>query len=70
MIVVDTNIIAYLLLGGEKTHQAREVFQKDSAWAAPILEMRGRCGNEGTLVQTQLRDIDADYPRPPNWHTD
>jgi predicted nucleic acid-binding protein len=37
VIVVDTNVIAYLLLGGEKTHQARAVFQKDSAWVAPIL---------------------------------
>lgn len=37
MIVVDTNVIAYLLLGGEKTPQARAVFQKDSSWVAPIL---------------------------------
>jgi len=37
VIVVDTNVIAYLLLGGEKTPQARAVFQKDSSWVAPIL---------------------------------
>ena len=24
----------------------------------------------GTLVQTQLIDIDPNYLRPPNWHTD
>ena len=37
MIVVDTNLIAYLLLGGEKTPRARSIFQRDSKWAAPLL---------------------------------
>lgn len=37
MIVVDTNVIAYLLLGGEKTPQARAALCKDPVWAAPIL---------------------------------
>ena len=37
MIVVDTNVIAYLLLGGEKTSGARSVFKRDSKWAAPLL---------------------------------
>jgi len=37
MIIVDTNVIAYLFLGGEKTPQARAVFRKDPRWAAPIL---------------------------------
>ncbi|MCZ7662512.1 MAG: type II toxin-antitoxin system VapC family toxin [Thermoleophilia bacterium] len=37
MIVVDTNVIAYLFLGGQKTPQARQTFQKDPHWAAPIL---------------------------------
>ncbi len=37
MIVVDTNVIAYLFLGGEKTLQARQTLQKDPQWAAPIL---------------------------------
>jgi predicted nucleic acid-binding protein len=37
MIVVDTNVVAYLLLGGEKTPGARVAFRKDPAWAAPIL---------------------------------
>lgn len=37
MIVVDTNVIAYLLLGGEKTPQARAALLKDPVWAAPIL---------------------------------
>ena len=37
MIVVDTNVIAYLLLGGEHTPRSRRVFQKDPAWVAPLL---------------------------------
>jgi len=37
VIVVDTNVIAYLLLGGEKTPRARSVFVRDSKWAAPLL---------------------------------
>jgi len=37
MIVVDTNVVAYLLLGGEKTPVARLVFRKDPVWAAPIV---------------------------------
>ncbi|HNR30925.1 MAG TPA: type II toxin-antitoxin system VapC family toxin [Candidatus Hydrogenedentes bacterium] len=37
MIVVDTNVLAYLLLGGEKTPQERAAFVKDPEWAAPRL---------------------------------
>jgi len=37
LIVVDTNVVAYLLLGGQKTPGARLAFRKDPVWAAPIL---------------------------------
>ncbi len=37
MIVVDSHILAYLLLGGDHTSQARRAFQKDPAWVAPLL---------------------------------
>ena len=37
MIVVDTNVVAYLLLGVEKTLLARSAFQKEPVWAAPVL---------------------------------
>jgi predicted nucleic acid-binding protein len=37
MIAVDTNIVAYLILGGAKTDQARLAFRKDPLWAAPLL---------------------------------
>jgi predicted nucleic acid-binding protein len=37
MIVVDTNQIAYLLIGGDLTNAVRRVFIQDSAWSAPLL---------------------------------
>ena len=37
MIVVDTNVIAYLYLPGEHTATAETLLERDSEWAAPIL---------------------------------
>lgn len=37
MIVVDTNVIAYLYLPSSHTVPAEELFMRDSQWAAPIL---------------------------------
>jgi predicted nucleic acid-binding protein len=37
MIVVDTNIIAYLYLSGEYTDQVDQLYRYDANWAAPIL---------------------------------
>ncbi len=37
MIVVDTNIVAYLLLPSEYSPQADALFKRDPEWAAPIL---------------------------------
>ena len=37
MIVVDTNLIAYLLLGGEHVEVARAVYLRDHEWSAPVL---------------------------------
>lgn len=37
MIVVDTNAVVHLLLGGERTDAVRRAFGRDPEWAAPIL---------------------------------
>lgn len=37
MIVVDTNVIAYALIEGDKTALARQVAQKDPEWRVPPL---------------------------------
>jgi predicted nucleic acid-binding protein len=37
MIVVDTNILAYLYLPGEKTKQSEKALTKDPEWVAPVL---------------------------------
>ena len=37
MIVVDTNIIAYLFISGEYSKHAENVLFKDPQWAAPLL---------------------------------
>ncbi len=51
MIVVDTNQIAYLLIGGDLTDAVRRVFVRDSAWSAPL------------LWRSEFRSILAQYMR-------
>ncbi len=51
MIVVDTNVIAYLYLPTEFTQKAEELLIQDSEWAAP------------TLWRSELRSVLALYLR-------
>ncbi len=37
MIVVDTNVLAYLYLPGDRTAQAEALYERDDAWAVPVL---------------------------------
>jgi predicted nucleic acid-binding protein len=37
VIVVDTNVIAYLLMPGDQTPEARRALERDAAWVAPLL---------------------------------
>lgn len=54
MIVVDTNIVAYLYLPGEFTAAAETLLEQDAAWAAPI------------LWRSEFRNILAGYMRRGN----
>jgi predicted nucleic acid-binding protein len=37
VIVVDTNVIAYLLMPGDQTPAARRALKRDAGWVAPLL---------------------------------
>jgi predicted nucleic acid-binding protein len=37
MIVVDTNIISYLIVAGERTSEAHKALEKDPIWVVPYL---------------------------------
>ena len=51
MIVVDTNVVAYLFLEGEFTAPAEALLQRDAEWVAPV------------LWRSELRSILAGYLR-------
>jgi predicted nucleic acid-binding protein len=51
MIVVDSNIVAYLYLPGDHTAKAESLLQRDSDWAAPL------------LWRSEFRNILAGYMR-------
>jgi len=51
MIVVDSNVLAYLYLPGERTADAEALLEKDSEWAAPV------------LWRSEFRNILAGYTR-------
>ena len=51
MIVVDTNVVAYLYLPTEYTAQAEALFERDPEWVAPL------------LWRSEFRNILAGYMR-------
>ncbi len=51
MIVVDTNVVAYLYLPGELTVHAEALLERDSDWTAPV------------LWRSEFRNILAGYMR-------
>ena len=58
MIVVDVNVIAYLLIPGKFTASAEQLLQSDPAWAVPRL-WRSELRN---ILATYIRSKDLDLP--------
>lgn len=56
MIVVDTNVVAYLLMNGEHTAAAERLMLEDGDWAAPLL-WRSEFRN---ILATQVRSKGLD----------
>jgi len=60
VIVTDTNLLAYLLLGGTGTPAAQAVFLRDPVWTAPLLwRSEFRSILAGYLRRRELRIDDA-----------
>lgn len=57
MIVVDTNAIVHLFLGGERTEAARRAFRRDPEWAAPLLWRSEFRSVLSVLVRTGRTDL-------------
>jgi len=51
VIVVDSNVVAYLYLPGDQTERAEALLEKDAEWAAPL------------LWRSEFRNILAGYMR-------
>ncbi len=66
MIVVDTNVLAYLYLPGDHTARAEALLERDPDWAAPVLwrsEFRNILAGymrRRTLSFDQARDVQAE----------
>jgi len=59
MIVVDTNIIAFLVIPGERTSLAQQALRKDALWFAPVL-WRSELTNALTLyVRKNILDLET-----------
>lgn len=63
MVVVDTSVLVYLYVRGERTAQAEGVLTRDPVWAAPILwRSEFRNGLVG-LVRTRVLALALDLAR-------
>ena len=68
MIVVDTNLLAYLLLSTPYTAQAEAVFSKDAGWVAPAL-IHSELRNVflGSVRRGDISLVDAQFLLARSW---
>lgn len=57
MIVVDTNVIGYLYLSGERSGQAEQALRKDPEWAVPLLWRSELCNVLALYVRRGLLSL-------------
>lgn len=57
MIVVDTNLIAYLFVSGEHSESSEKVLLKDGRWAAPLLWRSELLSVLVKCVRTQMIEL-------------
>ena len=66
MIVVDTNVMTHLLMGGEGSADAALLFEQDPEWAAPVILMSELRNvllgfvRQGALVSDQAKAMSDD----------
>lgn len=66
MIVVDTNVLAYLLIPGRFTESAEGLLLRDPEWAAPVLwrsELRNVLATYARARKLELADAVSLYSR-------
>jgi predicted nucleic acid-binding protein len=61
VIVVDTNLIAYLLIDGGQTELAERVLQKDEVWVSPLLWRSELCNALVKCVRGGLFGLNAAF---------
>lgn len=61
MIVVDTNVIAYLYLPGELTARAERLLEKDADWAVPLLWRSELRNVLATYLRSGLLELEGAY---------
>jgi predicted nucleic acid-binding protein len=59
MIVVDANVIAYLLIVGDKTELAQAAWQRDPHWITPALWRHELLNILATYVRSNAMPLDA-----------
>jgi predicted nucleic acid-binding protein len=58
MIVVDTNIIAYLYFEGERSSQVEQLLEKNAQWAAPVLWRSEFCNVLALYIRKKHLSLD------------